>query len=133
MAMAVLAWGAVFSGAYVVYPWYRARPPAGITDYAGFPQRSLLASPAKAGWHDLGMEWKEHVAWFAPISITMVTYVFIKYGSELSRHRQVRKAAFAFTVAAFVAAGIAGTFGALINKNAPVHGGAVITLMEGTK
>jgi hypothetical protein len=133
MAMAVLAWGTVLSGAYMVYPWYRARPPAGIADYAEFPQRSLLASPAKAGWHNLGMEWKEHVAWFAPIAITMVAYVFIKYGSELSRHRQVRKAAFAFTVAAFVAAGIAGTFGALINKKAPVHGGTAIELMEGTK
>jgi hypothetical protein len=133
MAMVVLAWGTVLSGVYIVYPWYRARPPKGITDYTEYPQRSLLASPSTAGWHNLGMEWKEHVAWFTPIAITMVAYVFIKYGSELSKHRQVRNAAFAFTVTAFIAAGIAGTFGALINKNAPVHGGAVIKLMGGTK
>ena len=133
IAMAVLAWGTVLSGAYVVYPWYRARPPEGITDYAEYPQRCLLSSPTTSGWHNLGMEWKEHVAWFAPIAITMVAYVFIKYGSDLSRHRHVRKAAFAFTVAAFIAAAIAGTFGALLNKNAPVRGGAVIKLMEETK
>jgi hypothetical protein len=131
--MAVVAWGAVLSGAYIVYPWYRARPPAGVTDYAPYPRQSLLASPTTAGWHNLGMEWKEHVAWFAPIALTMVAYVFIKYGSDLGRHRQVRKAAFAFTVAAFLAAGVAGTLGALINKNAPVQGGTVIRLMGGTK
>ncbi|MGH7953370.1 MAG: hypothetical protein ACREFE_15860, partial [Limisphaerales bacterium] len=68
-----------------------------------------------------------------PIAITMVAYVFIKYGSDLARHRQVRKAVLAFCVAAFVAAGIAGFFGAFINKHAPVRGGAEITLMKGTK
>jgi hypothetical protein len=133
IALAVLAWSAVLSGAYVVYPWYRAHPPAGMTDYAEYAQRSLLSSPTTAGWHNVGMEWKEHVAWFAPIAITMVAFVFIKYGSDLSRHRQVRKAAFAFTVAAFIAAAIAGTFGAMLNKKAPVQGGAVIKIMEETK
>ena len=133
IAMAVLAWGTVLSGAYIVYPWYRARPPEGMTDYSEYPQRSLLSSPATEGWHSVGMEWKEHVAWFAPIAITMVAYIFIKYGSELSRHRQVRNAAFTFVVAAFIAASIAGMFGALLNKKAPVQGGAVIKLMEGTK
>jgi hypothetical protein len=29
------------------------------------------------------MDWKEHVAWVAPISITMVAVVFIKYGRDL--------------------------------------------------
>jgi hypothetical protein len=133
IGMAVLAWSAVLSGAYLVYPWYRAHPPAGLTDYAGYPQKLLLASPATSGWHGLGMEWKEHVAWFAPIAITMVAYVFIKYGSDLSRHRQVRKAVLAFCAAAFIAAGIAGIFGAFINKHAPVQGGPEIKLMEGTK
>lgn len=133
IAMAVLAWSAVLSGAYIVYPWYRVRPPEGITDYAEYPQRSLLSSPTTAGWHSVGMEWKEHMAWFAPIIITMLAYIFIKYGSDLAKHVQVRKAAFAFAVAALIAASIAGMFGALLNKNAPVRGGAVIKIMEGTK
>jgi len=133
IVMAVLAWSAVLSGAYLVYPWYRAVPPAGITDYAGYPQRLLLSSPTTSGWHSLGMEWKEHVAWFAPIAITMVAYVFIKYGSDLARHREVRKAVLAFCAAAFIAALIAAGFGAFINKHAPVKGGAEIMLMKGTK
>ncbi len=39
IAMAVLAWLAVLTGAYIVYPWYRAAPPPGATDLAAFPQR----------------------------------------------------------------------------------------------
>lgn len=133
VAMAALAWGTVLSGAYVVYPWYRAHPPAGTTDLADYPQRSLLSSPTTAGWHDLGMEWKEHVAWFAPILLTMVAYVFIKYGTGLSRHRQVRKTAFIYIVVALIAASIAGAFGALLNKKAPIRGGGEIRFMEVTK
>jgi hypothetical protein len=133
VAMCVLGWGAVFSGAYIVYPWYRAHPPAGFTDYAEYPQRRLLSTPATAGWHSFGMEWKEYVAWFAPIAITMVAYVVIQYGSDLARHRRVRNAVFTFAAAAFIAAGVAGALGALINKNAPVQGGAATILMGGTK
>jgi hypothetical protein len=133
ISMAVLGWVTVLSGAYWVYPWYRAHPPEGVTDLSEYAQRSLIASPTTKGWHSIGMEWKEHVAWFAPIALTMVAYVFIKYGSEFSWHRQIRKAAFSFTLAAFVAAVIAGTFGALINKKAPIQGGAIIKLMEEAK
>jgi hypothetical protein len=133
IAMCVLGWGAVFSGAYIVYPWYRAHPPAETTDYREYPQMKLLSSPTTAGWHNFGMEWKEHVAWFAPIAMTMVAYVIIKYGSGLSRHRQVRNAVFAFAAAAFIAAGIAGIFGALINKNAPVQDGATMSPIGKTK
>src|SRR5271156_1674161 len=62
IAMTVLAWLAVLTGAYVIYPWYRAVPPAGSPDLAAFPQRLLLSNPATSGWHSIGMEWKEHVA-----------------------------------------------------------------------
>ena len=96
---------------------------------AQYPRALLLSDAKTADWHEFGMEWKEHVAWFAPIAMTAVAYVVIKYGSDLARHRRVRNAAFAFAAAAFIAAGIAGVFGALINKNAPVQGGAMITLM----
>lgn len=131
LAMVVLAWLAVLSGAYVVYPWYRAVPPAGVSDLANYPQRFLMASPTTTEWHGLGMEWKEHVAWMAPIAMTMVAYVFKKYGPALSKHGQLRKAVLAFTVIAFIATGVAGGFGAFLNKYAPVRGGASIILMEG--
>ena len=108
ISMAMLAWIAVLTGAYVIYPWYRAALPAGVNDLAMFPQRLLLSSPKTAGWHSLGMEWKEHVAWFAPISITMVAFVFIQYGRDLKNHQHLRTAVLSFAMASFVAAGIAG-------------------------
>ena len=129
--MVALAWIAVLTGAYVIYPWYRAAAPPGTAHLAMFPQRLLMSSPQTTGWHSLGMEWKEHVAWFAPISITMVAFVLIRYGQDLKNHRPLRMAVLSFAVASFVAAGIAGFFGAMINKYAPVQGGQTIQLSQG--
>jgi hypothetical protein len=42
-------------------------------------------------------------------------------------------AALCFTMAAFVATGVAGAFGAFLNKYAPVRGGSTIVLMSGEK
>jgi hypothetical protein len=131
LVMVVLAWGAVLTGAYVVYPWYRAVAPVGTVDLSGYPQRLLMHSVATSGWHSLGMEWKEHVAWLTPMSITMVAFVFLRYGRELGRHRQLRAAVLGFAMVSFAAAGVAGFFGAMINKHAPVQGGAVIQLSDG--
>ena len=131
ISMVVLAWDAVLTGAYVIYPWYRAAAPAGTVDLTAFPQRLLMSSPATAGWQSLGMEWKEHIAWFAPISITMAAFVFIKYGRDLKVHRNLRAAVLLFTLASFVSAGVAGFFGAMIDKYAPVEGGHTIQLTKG--
>jgi len=131
VAMVVLAWLAVLTGAYIVYPWYRAVPPTGVTDLAGYPRSLLLSSGRTSEWHRIGMEWKEHVAWVAPIAITMVAYVTMKYQRAVVRLQQMRLAVLTFTAAAFIATGIAGAFGALLNKYAPVRGGSTIILMEG--
>jgi MFS family permease len=131
LAMVVLAWFTVLSGAYIVYPWYRAVPAAGVTDLADYPRRLLLSSGKTSEWHNIGMEWKEHVAWLAPIAMTMVAYVTWKYGRAITRPRHMRTAVLGFAVAAFVATGVAGAFGAFLNKYAPVRGGSVIILMEG--
>jgi hypothetical protein len=90
-----------------------------------------MSSPTTVEWHSLGMEWKEHIAWFAPIAITMVAFVFIRYGRDLANHRQLRTAVFVFTAVSFVAAGVAGFFGAMINKYAPVQGGNTIQIAHG--
>lgn len=132
IVMAALGWAAVLSGAYVVYPWYRAVPPAGA-DLAAYPQRLLMASAATIEWHSLGMEWKEHVAWFAPIAMTMVAYVVTKYRSAIAEHPGVKRGAIAFTAAALLAAGIAGGWGALIDKAAPVEGGGTVQIMGGRR
>jgi hypothetical protein len=130
-AMATVAWIAVLTGAYIIYPWYRAVPPAGTANLGAFPQRLLMSNPSTIGWHSLGMEWKEHVAWIVPISITMAAGVFIQYGRNLKNHSQLRAVVLTFVWASLAAAGVAGFFGAMINKNAPVEGGPTIHLMQG--
>jgi len=130
LTMTALAWAAVLTGTYVVYPWYRAVPVTGAA-LADFPQALLRSSAHTAGWHTLGMEWKEHVAWLTPISITMAAAVFLRYGQQLRLQPQLRRAVLVFTCASFVTAGIAGFWGAMINKVAPTHGGQTIHLMQG--
>jgi hypothetical protein len=129
--MAVLAWLTVLTGAYVIYPWYRAVPAPGVVNLAAFPQRLLLSSPSTSAWHSIGMEWKEHVAWLVPISITTAAAVFFQYRRSLSAHPEIRAAVLAFVWISLFAAVIAGFFGAMLNKNAPVQGGSTIHLVQG--
>lgn len=129
--MVVLAWLAVLSGAYVIYPWYRAVAPPGTADLAGYPQLFLKSHPNTVGWHSLGMEWKEHVAWLTPISITMAAAVFFQYGARLREHPALRSAVLTFTAVSFLTAAIAAASGAMINKYAPIQGGPTIHLSHG--
>jgi hypothetical protein len=126
VTMTLLAWAAVLTWTYMVYPWYRAAPVAGAA-LADYPQALLRSSATTAGWHTLGMEWKEHVAWLTPISITMATVVFLQYGRQLRRHPSLRRAVLVFTAVSFFSAGVAGFFGALM---APTQGGPVIHLLQ---
>ncbi len=112
--MAIVAWLTVFTGSYVVYPWYR--DPA-----LDSPKSVLLANPNTADWHEFAMEWKEHIAWIAPILATAVAFAVTYYGTSLIKHQGVRRWLMVFFSAAFVIAAIAGLFGALITKAAPVH------------
>ena len=128
IAMAAIAWITVLTGAYVIYPWYRVVPPAGVTVLHSFPQAFLKSSPTTIEWHSLGMEWKEHVAWFAPITITMAAGIAVQYGRHLKANTQLRTAMLFFVVVSLVAAGIAGVFGAMIDEKAPVEGGPMINL-----
>lgn len=129
-SMAALAWATTLSGTYIIYPWYRATPPAGTTDLTGYPRALLLSNPETVEWHNLGMEWKEHIAWFTPMAMTMVAYVFSKYGPRLALHRQMRNAVLAFAAVAFFSTAVAGLVGAFLNKYAPTRGGSTIVLMS---
>jgi hypothetical protein len=125
LVMAIVAWLTVISGTFVVYPWYRAAPPTGtdLSDQSvlgDFPRYWLLASDRTAEWHTLGMEWKEHVAWIAPFLATAVAFAVLYYGAQLVRRGEIRRAAIIFFTLAFLAAGVAGLFGAFITKAAPV-------------
>ena len=86
-----------------------------------FPKALLVSKATTAGWHNFGMEWKEHVAWLAPILATAVAYMVTRYGARLAKDAQVCRAMIVLFTVMFLTAAIAGLFGALINKAAPVH------------
>lgn len=111
--MAIMAWATVITGTFIVYPWYRAKSPLS-------PRSQLLADPARSEWHTFGMEWKEHIGWAAPILATAAAALVALYGAELARRPALRRATLALFVGAFGAAGVAGMFGAFINKIAPI-------------
>jgi hypothetical protein len=113
-AMALVAWATVYTGTFIVYPWYRAKG-------AASPKSILLANVNTADWHNFGMEWKEHIAWLAPILATMVAVVVTYYGPRLIKHQGLRRALLGIFVLAFACAAVAGLLGAFITKAAPVH------------
>jgi hypothetical protein len=118
--MAVAAWLTVVTGTYIVYPWYRAAPPEGLTDLSDYPRYFLLSVPNLAAWHTFAMEWKEHVAWFSPILAVAVAFIVWRYGAQIAEMPKLRNALIALFILAFGAAGIAGMFGAFITKAAPL-------------
>ena len=111
--MAALVWLTVIVGTWVVYPWYRE-------DIPESPRSRLLANPDTEDWHTFAMEWKEHVAWIAPMLATAAFFVAAYYGRDLARNQPARRIGMTLFVAAFVVAAIAGVLGALITKKAPV-------------
>ena len=112
-AMASIAWLTVITGTWIVYPWYRE-------DIPESPRSTLLADPDLDSWHTFGMEWKEHVAWIAPMLATVAAAIVLYYRRDLVKHNQVRRLAEGVFIAAFLTAAIAGILGALITKKAPV-------------
>jgi hypothetical protein len=126
VAMAALVWLTVLVGTYVVYPWYRAAPPESVdktvqsTELKEYPRYWLLAGENTAEWHKFGMEWKEHVAWISPLLATVVAFAVMRYGTQITYHDEARRMLMILFTISFAVAGIAGLFGALITKAAPL-------------
>jgi hypothetical protein len=112
--MALVAWATVATGTYIVYPWYRDKA-------ATSAKSQLVANPDTALWHTFGMEWKEHIAWISPLLATAAAFLVTWYGPRLARDSRVRKLALVLFVGGFLAAAVAGLFGAFINKAAPIR------------
>lgn len=133
-SMAVVAWATVFTGTWIVYPWYRVKlSPVGEDAYAGCAGATLPTSTCSprdflksnvagdtATWHSFGMEWKEHISWAAPILATAVAFIVVYYGPRLIARPWIRAAVIVMFVAAFAAAAVGGAFGAFLNKIAPI-------------
>jgi hypothetical protein len=111
--MALVAWATVITGTWIVYPWYREETPDSAKSV-------LLADPETADWHEFAMEWKEHIAWIAPMLATVAAFIAIYYRADLIRNNAARRIAMGFFLASFAIAAIAGILGALITKNASV-------------
>jgi uncharacterized membrane protein len=120
IAIAGLSWLAVIIGTYVVYPWYRATPPKGTMDLSSFPRSRLLANTALSGWHNFGMEWKEHLGWLVPLIVTVALFLIFRYSDRLAEEKKMRWTVFVIMCIAFVLAGIVGVLGAIITKEAAV-------------
>lgn len=113
--MSIMSWLTVISGTWLVYIWYRQPPVAG-NDLMMYPRYYLLSKPSTAEWHHFGMEWKEHVAWIVPFVTTSVAYTVHTYGKNLVRYRTLCIALLGLLFLTFFAGGVAGVFGAFINK-----------------
>lgn len=122
-AMAIAAWLTVITGSFIVYPWYRADVTGACEETftkACGAKFALLANPSTANWHVFGMEWKEHIAWIAPLLATAVAVTVAYYGASLIRQQGVRRWLIVAFCVAFAIAAIAGALGAFITKSAPV-------------
>ena len=119
--MACSLWLTVVTGTLMVYPTYRVKPPEGALALEDYPQAFLMADPSLEEWHEFGMEWKEHVAWMAPILATCAAFIVTRYRNQLAHEKLLRRTAVILFSLAFVATGVAGFLGALINKAAPIQ------------
>ena len=113
VGMAALVWFTVISGTWIVYPWYREDTPKS-------PRSLLLDNPDTEDWHTFAFEWKEHIAWIAPMLATAAAFIVLYYRDDLIRNNLARRIAMGCFIAAFAIAVIAGFLGALITKKAPV-------------
>ena len=117
--MAGVAWATVVTGTWIVYPWYREKL-AGDDLAAGCaglqlpepgkcsPRDFLLSNVSgdTESWHEFGMEWKEHVAWIAPMLATTAAALVLYYGKALARDRALRNLVLGLFVGAFAVASL---------------------------
>jgi len=116
---AFLCWFTVISGTYIIYPFYRMVPMQG-TEERNSPRSYLLGNKDTSGWHEFGMEWKEHIGWLSPMVATAVAVVVTSYKSRLSRDEKLRNALLVLYLLAFLSALVAGILGTIISRLAPV-------------
>jgi hypothetical protein len=118
---AVLVWGAVIGGTYIVFPPYRATPPEGLTDLTAYP-RSLLTSNPETDWlHSFAMETKEHVPWISAMLATAAAFVATRYRSRILSDRTINHVTSALLAICFALAAYAALLGTFVNKVAPLE------------
>jgi hypothetical protein len=121
VAIALLLWMTVVTGTYIIFPPYRASPPAGMTELTQYPRSLLLSSPDTAWLHAFAMECKEHMPWIAAMLATAVAFVTVRFPRMLLTDPSMRRMAIALLAICFALASFTGLMGTLINKVAPLE------------
>jgi hypothetical protein len=119
--IAVALWLTVLGGTYIVFPPYRATPPAGVTDLAQYPRALIMSSPDTRWLHAFAMETKEHVPWIAAMLATAVAFVAVRYDSALLTDRRLRRTATALLALCLVLVAYLSLLGVFVNKVAPLQ------------
>jgi len=119
--IAVTLWLSVVVGTFVIFPLYRATPPAGATELAAYPRALLLRDPQTAWLHAFAMEIKEHVPWITAMLATAAAFVGVRYRSQLLTDASLRRLTTTLLAICFVLASVVGVLGILVNKVAPLQ------------
>ncbi len=117
---AVMLWVTVVVGTYVIFPPYRATPPAGVTDLSEFPRALVLATPNTAWLHAFAMESKEHMPWIASMLTTAVAFVAVRYRSRVLQNPSLRRMAMALLAISLALTAFVSLMGVFVNKVAPL-------------
>lgn len=117
----VMLWLAVLVGTYIVFPPYRAAPPAGVTDLSQFPRALILANPDTAWLHAFAMEIKEHAPWIASMLATAVAFIGIRYPYRALHDSSMRTMVAALLAICFGLVAFASLLGVFVNKVAPLQ------------
>ena len=117
---AVLLWLSVLVGTYVVFPLYRATPPAGMTDLSEFPRALILANPSTVWLHAFAMESKEHMPWIASMLTTAVAFVAVRDRAAVLQTPAIRNMSIALLAISFVLVAFVSLMGVFVNKVAPL-------------
>lgn len=120
IAIAVLLWGSVLGGTYIVFPMYRATPPEGLTALAEYPRALLMANPDTRWLHAFGMEIKEHMPWIAAMLVTAAAVVGRRHRATLLADAGLRRLTGALLVVALLLVAGVALLGTFINKVAPL-------------
>jgi hypothetical protein len=113
-AAAVLAWIAVISGTWGLYPWFRARDP-------GSPAESLLADPSLAYWARWVVVSKEWIAWGSAAVVTVAALARYRWRARLPGSVVLRRRLAGLLILALAGAAYAGVIGTLLAKLAPLE------------
>jgi hypothetical protein len=117
---AVMLWLTVVVGTYIIFPPYRATPPAGTTDLSAFPRALVLANPNTAWLHAFAMEAKEHMPWIASMLTTAVAFVAVRYRRTALATPAVRRLSFTLLAVSFAIVTFIALLGVFVNKVAPL-------------